>query len=183
MQWYNDPARVEETQNRVTVTTKPQHDFWRETRHGFIKDDGHFYYREVSGDFTAEVKFTGAYKDQYDQAGLMLRADEFVWLKCGVELLNDVQQASTVVTRDYSDWSVVALPNTPESMWLRVVRLAEAVEVYYSLNGASYTLMRQAYLTKQETLQVGLMCCSPKGDGFTVTFEDFTITDAPLRRG
>lgn len=175
MQWYNEPADSKISSSRVTMTTKPQHDFWRETLHGFIKDDGHFYYRAVTGDFVASVKFTGAYKDQYDQAGLMLRENERTWLKCGVELLDRTQQASTVVTRDYSDWSIVGLHNNPKSLWLRVERKGEAVEVYYSLNGAAYALMRQAYLTTADTLQVGLMSCSPKGEGFTVVFEDFTV--------
>jgi regulation of enolase protein 1 (concanavalin A-like superfamily) len=175
MQWYNKPAAIQETKNTVTITTMSKTDFWRTTRHDFIADNGHFYYQAVTGDFTAEVKFTGKYTAQYDQAGLMVRQDELVWLKCGVELLDGVQQAATVVTREFSDWSVIAMPDSPESLWLRVQRIGSAVEVYYSTDGTNYAMMRQTYLSEAETLQVGLLACSPTGDGFEVTFEDFEM--------
>ena len=55
------------------------------------------------------MKVTGAYWDQYDQAGLMVRFNERVWLKCGVEFVDGVQHASAVVTREHSDWSVAPL--------------------------------------------------------------------------
>ena len=48
-------------------------DFWRKTHYGFIRDNGHFGYVAVQGDFSAEVKVMGGYRDLYDQAGLMLR--------------------------------------------------------------------------------------------------------------
>ena len=34
-------------------------------------------------------------------------------MKCGIELVDGVQHASVVVTREYSDWSVVPLPRRP----------------------------------------------------------------------
>lgn len=175
MQWYNEPALFEQRNGIYTVTTKPRQDFWRKTLHQFIKDDGHFYYETVAGDFTVDVKFTGKYREQYDQAGLMLRESETVWMKCGIELLDGVQRVSTVVTREFSDWSIIKLDYHPPSCWLRVRRMKEAIEVYYSLNGIDFFMMRQAYLSVAESLQVGLMACSPTGEGFTVTFENFQI--------
>ena len=105
----------------------------------------------------------------------MVRVDEETWIKCGIELVDGVQHASAVVTRDYSDWSVVPLPQNPPQIWLRVVRQGSAIEVFYALDGAHYTMIRTAYLSEAERAQVGLMCAAPEGDGFTVTFEDFTI--------
>lgn len=49
----------------------------------------------------------------------MLREAERNWLKCRIEFINGLQQASVVVTRDYSDWSVVPLQDNPTSVWLR----------------------------------------------------------------
>ena len=60
-------------------------------------------YETVTGDFTATVKITGNYAVLYDQAGLMVRESETVWMKCGIEYLEGVQQASAVITRDFSD--------------------------------------------------------------------------------
>lgn len=175
MNWYNEPAQWQQDGDQLRVVAGGNTDYWRVTRHGFIKDDAPFCYREVSGDFTATVKTTGAYNALYDQAGLMVRESETVWLKCGIEYLDGVQQASVVITRDYSDWSVLALADNPESVWFRVQRTGEAVEVYYSRDGVTYTMIRQGYLSTQATLQVGMMCAAPKGEGFAVTFEGFTV--------
>jgi regulation of enolase protein 1 (concanavalin A-like superfamily) len=47
--------------------------------------------------------------------------------------------------------------------------------VSYALDGESYIMLRQAYLTPADTVQVGVMCCAPTGDGFPVTFEGLRI--------
>ena len=79
MEWHCEPPAWTDEDGMITVLTGPKTDFWRATHYGFIRDDGHFYWREVAGDFRAEVKVSGAYTDLYDQAGLMLRLDEDVF--------------------------------------------------------------------------------------------------------
>ena len=178
MQWFNEPPSWSREDDAILMTAGPSTDFWRKTHYGFIRDSGHVYFQTVAGDFTAEVKVSGGYKDLYDQAGLMLRIDESNWIKCGIEYVHDVQHVSAVVTRDFSDWSVVALAQNPASIWLRVVRKAEAVEIFFSLDGAQYTLLRMAYLLPVEQMQVGLMCAAPDGTGFPVRFDGFKVQAA-----
>lgn len=175
MEWYNKPPVWNVQENTIQVTSGAKTDFWRETHYGFIRDNGHFFYQPVKGDFIVEVKVSGEYQELYDQAGIMLRLDEVNWLKCGIEYVNGVQQVSAVVTRDYSDWSVVPMPQNPDSLWMHVTRRGTAIEVQYSLDGEQYTMLRLAYLTPVETLNVGLMCASPDGNGFSMTFEGFKI--------
>ncbi len=175
MQWYNEPPEWSEKEGLIHVVSGAKTDFWRTTHYGFIRDNGHFYYEEVSGNFIAEVKIRGQYRDLYDQAGLMIRQDEKTWLKCGIEYVDGVQQASVVVTRDYSDWSVVPLSQNPEWIRLRLKRNAEAVEIEYSLDGDRNQMLRLAYLTTASQLQLGLMCASPQGEGFAIAFEEFQI--------
>lgn len=91
MQWLNEPAQWSETGNQIVVTTAPKTDFWRITHYGFIRDDGHFYFQRVNTDFVVEVKIYGNYKDLYDQAGIMIRADEKHWIKTGIEYVDGVQ--------------------------------------------------------------------------------------------
>lgn len=180
MQWYNQPPQWQAKDDfTIRVTTGAKTDFWRKTHYGFIRDNGHFYFQEVQGSFTAQVKFSGEYHDLYDQAGLMVRQDETTWMKCGVEFVDKVQQASVVVTRDFSDWSVTPLPLNPTSIWLRMTATLPALAVHYSLDGQTYSLLRMAYLTSSDRLQVGLMCCSPDGDGFDVAFEALSIQNVP----
>ena len=91
MHWYNEPAVWAANGDTFTVTADPGTDFWRKTHYGFIRDNGHFYFQEVAGDFRCEVKVSGGYAALYDQAGLMVRLDAETWLKCGIEFVEGVQ--------------------------------------------------------------------------------------------
>lgn len=175
MDWHNEPAEWTEADDAITMTVEGDTDFWRHTLHDFVADDGHLYFREVSGDFTATVRVAGAYETQYDQAGLMVREDDRTWLKCGVELLDGVQQVGAVVTREHSDWSMLPLVDGPAAVWLRVERIDSTVEVSFSLDGETFTLLRQAYLSDADSLQAGPMAAAPQGEGFEVRFEEFSI--------
>ena len=175
MQWLNEPSIWNITDNKIKIISTANTDFWRITHYGFIRDNGHFYYQQVTGNFVAKVKVSGEYRDLYDQAGLMVRLNCNIWLKCGIELVENVQQVSAVVTRDRSDWSVVPMPNNPSAIWLQIIRLGSAIEVHYSLDEKQYTMLRMAYLTETEVVDVGIMCASPTGKGFTTCFEQFEI--------
>jgi regulation of enolase protein 1 (concanavalin A-like superfamily) len=175
MKWYNEPLTWHQKTEFIHVNTGANTDFWQKTHYNFIRDNGNFYYQEVTGDFTVEVKVIGQYQALYDQAGLMIRENENTWLKSGIEYVEGVQNVSAVVTRDYSDWSVVPLSQPPVTLWLRVQRRSETIEVQYSLDGENYQMLRLAYLTHTEMVQVGLMCASPQGEGFSVVFEGFKI--------
>ena len=175
MHWLNEPPAWKIDSDRIEVTAAGGSDFWRKTHYGFIRDSGHFGYETVAGDCSVEAKVSGGYHELYDQAGLMLRVNGEHWIKTGIEYVHGVQHVSAVVTNDFSDWSVVPLPQNPPSIWIRVTRKAEAVEVYYSLDGENYTMLRMAYLLPSATLDVGIMCAAPDGGGFPVVFEEFAI--------
>jgi regulation of enolase protein 1 (concanavalin A-like superfamily) len=178
MQWHNEPPKWHSQDGRIEVSVTGGTDFWRKTHYGFIRDNGHFGYVEVQGDFTAEVKVNGGYRELYDQAGLMLRSDAEHWIKTGIEYVHGVQYVSAVVTNDFSDWSVAPLAGSPPSIWLRVIRKAEAVEIFYSLDGTAYTLLRIAYLLPAPRMAVGVMCAAPDGHGFDVMFEGLRVEPA-----
>lgn len=176
MDWYNEPPQWRVDGDTIEVTSASDSDFWRLTHYGFIRDSGHFYYTTVTTDLEAEVRVRGAYRDLYDQAGLMLRLDEQHWIKCGIELVEDVQQVSAVVTRSFSDWSVRPLATPPTELSLRLTRRGDTVEVFYGLDAAPQTLLRLAYLPPGTPAQVGVMCASPQGAGFSVRFDGLRVT-------
>lgn len=176
MEWYNEPPNWEIQGDTINVTSGAKTDFWRETYYGFIRDNGHFLYQTIQGDFVIDVKVTGEYRDLYDQAGIMVRLDEANWIKCGIEFVEGVQQVSAVVTRNYSDWSVVPLPQNPASIWIKLIRIGTAIEIKYSFDGKDYTMLRLAYLTPELIVNAGLMCASPDGNGFSTKFESFKIS-------
>lgn len=125
-----------------------------------------------STDFVLEVGIRGNYTDLYDQAGIMLRIDENHWIKTGIEFVDGVQNLSAVVTHDYSDWSIMPLPNPPKVLYLRVERRQEAIHIAYRDEASEYKLFRLTYLPG-DTMQVGIMCASPDGNSFEASFEGF----------
>ncbi|BAZ70488.1 hypothetical protein NIES4106_52830 [Fischerella sp. NIES-4106] len=174
MKWYNEPPAWEQQEGVITVTSGAKTDFWRRTQY-CIRDNGNFYYREVTGNFTAQVKIIGNYQNSCDHAGLMIRVDEKTWLKSSVEFVNDTHYVSAVITQNDSDWSIVPLAHRPDCLWLRLQRTGDTIEVMYSIDGKDYTTLMLACLTDQETVQVGLVCACPQSDGFEVRFENFQI--------
>lgn len=177
MLWHHEPPAWRRDGDTITISAVAGTDFWRKTHDGGIRDNGHFYYQPVRGDFTAEVHVRGDYRSQYDQAGLMLRQDETCWLKCGVEYVDGTEYASSVVTRDWSDWSILPVSGSG-TLWLRLSRQGPTITVSYSVDGADYSMMRQAFLTEATTVNVGVMAAAPKGNGFTASFEALRIASS-----
>jgi regulation of enolase protein 1 (concanavalin A-like superfamily) len=175
MTWYKQPEHWKAENQKLILTTNPKTDFWQKTHYGYSTDNGHFYYTEYSGDFEAVVKVTGSFKDLYDQAGLMIRTDAKNWIKSGIEFVDGVIQISAVYTREFSDWSVIPRPDRPASLWLRLIRKNDSVELSYSVNGKDFELQRLGYFPPKVKAMIGIMAASPEGKGFTVAFENFTV--------
>ncbi|WP_367583759.1 DUF1349 domain-containing protein [Aquimarina sp. 2304DJ70-9] len=183
MQWFNEPdiwKIINDTSLSMYVT--PNTDFWRKTHYGFTVDDGPFYYSMMGGEFELNVKITGAYKSRFDQMGIMIRIDKKTWIKTGVEYVNQRINLSAVVTHQNSDWSMVELKQKPASVWLKVTRRLDAIEIKYSLDNTDFTVMRLAYFPDNVPVMVGLTAASPDGDGFDALFEDFVIKHLPDKR-
>ena len=176
MIWLNEPSKWNADGDSLSLTTDPKTDFWRKTHYGFIRDNGHFFYQTVSGDFVVETEFQGSYHALYDQAGLMIRSDETTWLKTGIEFVDSVQYISAVVTRDYSDWSVVKLSVPIRSLRLRATQKGGSIIIEYDTGTDVWTMLRTTFLSSAPVLQVGPMAASPDGTGFEVHFHKFTIT-------
>src|SRR5947209_15393530 len=146
MNWYNEPPAWHVDGNTISVTTGLDTDFWRLTHYDFIRDNGHFYYQTTQGDFSAQVQVRGTYRHLYDQAGLMLRLDETCWIKAGIEFVDGKQQLSAVVTREFSDWSLLQLDEQPEALWLRLTRHGTAIRADRSLDGTHFEIFLLGYL-------------------------------------
>ncbi|MCM4078446.1 DUF1349 domain-containing protein [Paractinoplanes hotanensis] len=183
MTWLNEPPQWTDEDGRIRVVTGLETDFWRRTFYGYVTDNGHFYHRPVTGDFTAEVVVAAGHSALFDQAGLMLRAGDSTWLKTGLEVTSGAVQLSTVLTREFSDLSVVPLPDHRGELTLRLTRFGSAVCVHRGDGDGGWHLVRLGYLDLPETVEVGVMCCSPQRAGLEVTFRDFRVGEPISRDG
>lgn len=175
MKWFNQPGTWNGDAALLNFTVDPDTDYWQVTHYGFKRDNGPFYYQEIDSDFQASVKITGQYQELFHQAGLMIRIDEKNWIKTGIEYVDGVQNISAVVTREVSDWSVVPRHDSPESVWLKLLRKGDYVEIKYSFDNKSYDLLRLAYFPPGVKVQIGMVAAAPGKESFPVTFEDFKV--------
>ncbi len=183
MNWFNEPAQWSVSGNRLTMAVTPKSDYWRISHYGFTVDDAPFYYGEYGGEFKAKVKISGDYKVRFDQAGMMIRIDHENYIKAGIEYVDGKYNLSTVVTHHTSDWSVIALDKPVDFIWIKAVRRLDAVEIFYSFDDKEYIMMRNAWMEANRPVKVGMMGACPDGEGFSVTFSDFTVKHMPdLRR-
>jgi regulation of enolase protein 1 (concanavalin A-like superfamily) len=148
-QWLNQPRAWDVQGDQLSVQVSPKTDFWRKTHYGFIRDSGHLFFKPVSGDFLIQARIRGDYAALYDQGGLMLRRSEDYWMKCGIEYVEGTQQASVVVTNDFSDWSVTPLLANPPEVWFRVKKRECSLEVFYSVNLRELTHELREVFAKQ----------------------------------
>ena len=182
MQWFNEPEKWTVENQALSMFVTPKSDYWRISHYGFTVDDAPFYYALYGGEFEVKVKITGDYKNRFDQAGLMLRIDEQNYIKAGIEFVDGVYNLSTVVTHKTSDWSVIALEKPVSFIWIKAVRRLDAVEVFYSFDDKTYTMMRNAWMQDNTPMMVGVMGACPDGDGFNVKFENFKVKHLPDMR-
>ena len=182
MQWFNEPSQWEIKDKKLTLFATPQSDYWRIAHYGFTVDDAPFLYTTYGGEFEAKVKITGDYRERYDQAGMMIRIDHENYIKTGIEYVDGKYNLSAVVTHHTSDWSVITLDRAVPFIWIKAVRRLDAVEIYYSYDDQTYTLMRIAWLQDNTPVQVGLMAASPDGQGFQASFEHFQVKHLPDQR-
>jgi len=175
MKWLNQPKKWSGDAKKLNVTVDPGTDYWRITHYGFIRDSGPFYYQEAEGNFEATVKVTGSYQELFHQAGLMVRIDNKNWIKTGIEYVDGVQNVSAVVTREVSDWSVVPRNDSPKSIWLKLLRKGDYVQVEYSFDNKVFKMLRLAYFPPKVKAQIGIVAAAPGKKSFPVVFENFVV--------
>jgi uncharacterized protein len=176
--WLNPPKTWIDREGKISVSADPKSDFWRLTATGTVADSGHFYFEERAGNFTVTVKLKADFAAQYDQAGLMIRIDEKNWIKTGVEFVDGRELVSTVVTRAFSDGSVLPLKELSKPVWMKLTRKGDFVEIHYSLDNRTFQVVRQAYFPPNVACKVGVMAAAPMGTGFKTVFENLEIAAA-----
>lgn len=173
--WINEPATWCWQQDSLQVITDGATDFWQKTWYGFQRFTGHALVTEVAGDFTFQVRVRGAFTTLYDQAGILLLADDENWLKAGIEYNDGAPAIGSVFTCGHSDWATGIFSGDPADFWLRLSRKGDALRLQYSIDGLSWPLLRLCQLPAGLSWSVGVMCCTPERQGLAVSFTDIQL--------
>ncbi len=178
--WLNEPpAAVVDGGGDLLVTAREGSDFWRTTSYGYVHDDGHALLTDLAVGAAVEVGFDAGFDALYDQAGVMMRADEHTWVKAGVELTDGVLHLGAVVTRDLSDWSMSPVPEwAGRRVVVRASRAEDAVTVRARCDGEPWRMVRLAPFAGGGPVGAGPFVCAPTRAGLTVRFTSFVTGPA-----
>ncbi|GAB2928643.1 DUF1349 domain-containing protein [Rhodococcus aerolatus] len=175
--WTTPPAAVETTADGLRVTAVAGSDAWRHTSYGFVHDDAHGLLAPFGTRDALEVRFRLDYTEQFDQAGLLLRAGPEEWVKAGVEVSDGSPQLGAVVTHRTSDWSVAPVPDwAGRTVTVRASRDGDAVTLRARVDDEAFRLVRVAHVDPATELRAGPYCCSPTRAGLTVVFTGWRRT-------
>lgn len=175
--WLNEPKHIYKDESLI-ITSDPDTDFWQNTHYGFNRDNGHCLLKAVQNDFSLSVRTKFNPKMQYDQCGLIVRADSNNWIKCSIEFENETHSrlGSVVTNLGYSDWATIDLHSSPKEMWYRIQSKKRDFLIEYSENGKDWKQMRITHLlADSKDISIGIYCCSPMESSFEAMFDNLVI--------
>jgi hypothetical protein len=178
LNWHCEPKKYEILGGSLIVETGADTDFWQKTHYGFEADNGHFLFCEVEGDFVIETSVKYSFKNQYDQAGLMIRVSPECWIKTAIEYEPaEPNKLGAVVTNGgYSDWSTQDIADDLTELSFRIERKNSDYTIYYrELEKEEWIQLRLTHLEDTPTVKCGIYACSPKKKGFKAKFDSLLI--------
>jgi hypothetical protein len=178
--WFHEPPHWQLT-DVLNLTTTRDTDYWQRTHYGFQRDNGHFFATAVHGDFVLSARLTSEPNAQYDQCGLLVRANSESWVKCSAEYETATHSrlGSVVTNHGYSDWATQDIAGAVTELWYRLRREGDDVFIDWSEDGTDWRQMRVAHLHQcPAELLVGVYACSPTGLGFSCHVGDLRIETA-----
>jgi len=170
--WTTAPHRTVETDERhLDVTAVEGSDAWRHTAYGFVHDTEHALLAPLAVGEAMEVSFRAPWDDQFDQAGIFVRADQEHWVKSGIEFADGHLGLGAVVTAVRSDWSVGYVDEWLESeITVRISRWADALIIRARADDGEWRLVRVAPFSGDVAASAGPFLAAPTHAGFTVRF-------------
>ena len=178
-QWTNRPVDQRMSGSDLVVQARGESDAWRHTSYGFVHDSEHALVAPWQPGQATEVVFTAAFRHQFDQAGVFVRAGSTHWVKAGVELVDGVTQVGAVVTDGWSDWSMAPAPALiGQRVRVRVSWSGSSLTVRAGLDTQHLSLVRVAPFAPSGPVAAGPFTCAPTAESLEVTFHQWMVGPA-----
>ncbi|KAB2331419.1 DUF1349 domain-containing protein [Bacillus mesophilum] len=183
LEWRCEPKNwfLDRDSSQLVLKTDLETDFWQKTHYGFEADNGHFLFTKTSKNFRMTTRVKTLPKSKYDQAGLMIRFSEDIWVKTSIEYIPDDRSklGAVVTNRGYSDWSTQYVDVKNTQIYYRISIIGQNVYVDFSWDGEAWNQIRIAHLEIPEnsTILAGVYACSPQGKDQEVRFDFLTIEE------
>lgn len=173
--WTHPPLRQEIDDGQLVVTAVEGSDAWRHTAYGFVHDSEHALLAPLAIGEAMEVSFRAPWQGQFDQAGMLIRADAERWVKAGVEFSDDHLGLGAVVTAPRSDWSIGYVDEWRDAgITVRVSRWPDALIIRARAEAGAWRLVRVAPFDIEEPVTAGPFLAAPTRSGLVVHFTRWT---------
>ena len=177
-EWTTPPVAVESVDGDLVVTAAEGSDAWRVTSYGFVHDDEHALLAPLPADAAVEVTFAATMSEQFDQAGLFLKASPTHWIKAGIEYADGQPNLGAVVTDGVSDWSSAPVPDwAGRRVTIRASRSGDAITLRARVEDEPFRFVRLVPLAPGLELLAGPYLCAPTRAGFTARFHSWELTE------
>jgi len=186
-QWENEPRNWSMGPGGLKVIPEAKTDLWQRTHYGIQNDNGHFLSMPVEEkNFILQTRVRYLGKNEFDQAGLLIRISPMNWIKTSVEYQTEGNDklGAVVTNLGFSDWSCQDFENPSNDVILRIRAERPDYLIEYRVPGtpAKWTLIRIAHLHTDHIempLHAGIYCCSPIDDGFRAEFDYLELERIP----
>jgi len=177
-EWENDPAEVTFGEAGMRIKSLPKTDFWQSYRQDFHQDNGHFFFKKISGNFTITVCWRFMDISGFCQCGLMGRINQFNWFKASV--MSDGPGSpfigSSLTNFGTSDLASERLPTGTEEIWYRLQSKNNSLVLSYSLDGKEFYQIRLFEFSEDyKELQIGAYICCPSDKNFSALLDSIEI--------
>ncbi|MBX9244017.1 DUF1349 domain-containing protein [Actinotalea ferrariae] len=177
--WTTAPVSAVDEGDDLLVEAAESSDAWRHTAYGFVHEDEHALLAPLAPGTAVEVTFVADFTEQFDQAGVFVRADVETWIKAGVEHADGTPQLGAVVTIGRSDWSVGPVPDwAGREVTVRASRSGDAVTIRARVADEPFRLVRVAPFPPDADVAAGPFCCAPTRSGLVVRFRRWAVGEA-----
>jgi len=178
--WTHDPVATRISPEGILYATAVEgSDAWRHTSYGFVHDTEHALIAPLAPNSAMEVEFGTPFSQQFDQAGIFVRASDERWVKAGIEFADGVPQIGAVVTDGRSDWSAAPAPEWGGArVTFRISWSDDALTIRARLGESNWQLVRLLPFEASGGVSAGPFLCAPTRAGLEVPFYDWR-TGAP----
>ncbi len=178
-EWYNEPENVIFSDQEMKIVAKSLTDFWQSLHHQIKKDNGHFFYKKISGNFSLLIKWRFENATPFKQCGIMARVDERNWFKASILAKdeNSPEIGTCLTLSGHSDWAGTQLQNMPDKIFYKLERRGDDFVCSYSLDGQKYIKLRQFYLRGVENeIKIGAYLASPQNEPFDAVLDEIDLS-------
>eukprot|EP00768_Dysnectes_brevis_P008114 gnl/Dysnectes_brevis/7168_a11765_409.p1 GENE.gnl/Dysnectes_brevis/7168_a11765_409~~gnl/Dysnectes_brevis/7168_a11765_409.p1 ORF type:complete len:200 (+),score=14.37 gnl/Dysnectes_brevis/7168_a11765_409:74-673(+) len=180
--WVNKPLKSEISDDRISITTEKDTDFWQNTYYHFQHTNAPalLYTVKDMPFFSLTVRVTSNPLKRFDQAGLIIFMDQQNWFKASTEYETPslARMGSVVTTHGYSDWASCEIPGTPVHQIYRLSRRGSDFLLEVAKEGEPLRQLRIFHmhgLKPDEDVKIGVYACSPMDSSFEAVFDQFEL--------